>query len=94
VARLGGDEFVALLADAGPAMREVIINRIDRGLETHNQTAALPAPLSMSVGISFFDPDQPTSIAALMTTADQLMYADKRERRARRPEPQGHAMVS
>jgi diguanylate cyclase (GGDEF)-like protein len=84
LARLGGDEFVALLADADPANPAAIAERIDTALAKHNMISATLPPLSLSVGISFFDPQRPASIAELMTDADRLMYENKREQRGRR----------
>lgn len=84
LARLGGDEFVALLADAGPEMRATITDRIDQALAKHNLTSPAAAPLSFSLGISFFDPQRPASVAELLIDADRLMYENKREHRRQR----------
>jgi len=84
VARLGGDEFVVLLANADPGMREAIQARLNEGLEKHNRGTAPAHSLSLSIGIAFFDPLQPISLADLMVEADRLMYSDKRARRGER----------
>lgn len=81
IARLGGDEFVALLANAEPGMHAAIVARLYNGLAKHNAAEALGRRLSMSVGISFFDPAQPLPLTELMVEADRSMYADKREQR-------------
>jgi two-component system, cell cycle response regulator len=81
IARLGGDEFVALLVNSDPAMRDAIAARLRRGLARHNAPEEPARHLSLSIGISFFDPQRPLTVAELMVDADRLMYADKREHR-------------
>jgi diguanylate cyclase (GGDEF)-like protein len=84
IARLGGDEFVALLPNADPSMRNTIAARLRDGLAEHSAPAAPAQRLSVSVGITFFDPEHPLSLSELMVEADRLMYADKREQRRAR----------
>jgi diguanylate cyclase (GGDEF)-like protein len=81
IARLGGDEFVVLLAAADPTMRAAITVRTDHGLAEHNGHVAPAQRLSLSMGIAFFDPEQPVPLAELMVEADRSMYADKRAQR-------------
>jgi len=78
LARLGGDEFVALLADARTDMSGTIGERIERALARYNLTRGAAPVLSMSIGMSFFDPQSPVPISELMTEADRLMYENKR----------------
>jgi diguanylate cyclase (GGDEF)-like protein len=80
VARLGGDEFVVLLANADPSMHDRIHGRLDGELGTYNRGVAHTHTLSLSLGITFFDPEQPMPLADLMVEADRLMYVDKRAR--------------
>ena len=81
IARLGGDEFVALLVNSEPAMRDTIVARVRQGLAGHNAHQDPALHLSLSIGISFFDPEGPLSVADLMVEADRLMYAEKRAHR-------------
>jgi diguanylate cyclase (GGDEF)-like protein len=81
LARLGGDEFVVLLANADPEMQSAIVERLRAGVSAHNARRAPPPRLSLSVGIAFFDPEQPLPLGELMVEADRLMYADKRGHR-------------
>jgi len=81
IARLGGDEFVALLVNSEPAMRDTIVARVRQGLAGHNANQDPALHLSLSIGISFFDPEGPLSVADLMVEADRLMYAEKRAHR-------------
>jgi len=83
ISRLGGDEFVALLVDTDSTMQKTIAGRLLQGLARHNLNEVPALRLSLSIGISFFEPAHPLSVADLMVEADRLMYADKR--RQRRP---------
>jgi diguanylate cyclase (GGDEF)-like protein len=80
VARLGGDEFVALLANTTPSMHDTIMARLQAAISNCNARDA-SARVSLSIGITFFDPERPAPLDALMIEADRLMYTDKREQR-------------
>jgi diguanylate cyclase (GGDEF)-like protein len=81
LSRLGGDEFVALLVNTDPSKHDTIAARVRQGLIAHNAHEVQAQHLSLSIGISFFDPEHPLPVAELMVEADRLMYAEKRERR-------------
>jgi diguanylate cyclase (GGDEF)-like protein len=81
IARLGGDEFVALLVNADPSMHGAVLERLRVSLEERNAVELPGPPLSLSVGITFFDPDHPLSLPELVLDADRLMYVNKREQR-------------
>jgi diguanylate cyclase (GGDEF)-like protein len=78
VARLGGDEFVALLVNADPSTRDAVLERLRACIEERNAVEVPGPALSLSVGITFFDPGHPLSLSELMVEADRLMYVDKR----------------
>jgi len=80
IARLGGDEFVALLANADPSMHDAILERLRACLAERNAIDVQGPPLSLSVGLTFFDPSHPLTLPELMVEADRLMYLDKRQR--------------
>jgi diguanylate cyclase (GGDEF)-like protein len=84
VGRLGGDEFVALLVNTDAGMHDNIAARLKQGLSAHNVREAGARHLSLSIGISFFDPEHPLPVSELMVEADRLMYAEKREHRGAR----------
>lgn len=81
VARVGGDEFVVLASDTGASGSEVIIHRLRQELRERNDREGYPYRLSFSVGAARFDPDAPPSIEELMAAADQMLYAQKKQRR-------------
>lgn len=80
VARIGGDEFVALAAIAR-AGSPVITDRLHTHLANFNARSGLPYTLSLSVGMAYFDPADPTSLEEVVRQADHAMYEQKRSRR-------------
>jgi diguanylate cyclase (GGDEF)-like protein/PAS domain S-box-containing protein len=84
VARLGGDEFVVLAADSSRDAGDIIVSRLRNELRERNERDGAPYRLSFSVGVARFDPDAPPSIEDLLTTADAMLYEQKRDRREAR----------
>lgn len=84
VARLGGDEFAVLSIDAAEDRNpEELLKRLAQNIHAFNATGARPFRLSMSWGTAVFDPHAPLSLDALMSAADELMYARKKEKSVR-----------
>jgi diguanylate cyclase (GGDEF)-like protein len=75
--RLGGDEFVVLLAEAGSEGAVRALERLRASVDGFNQQTARPYRLSASVGVSWYEPDAPASVEAVIEQADRAMYADK-----------------
>jgi diguanylate cyclase (GGDEF)-like protein len=89
VARLGGDEFAVLVLDplhgAEDSPRvEAASARLAEALARHNATGERPFELSVSLGVSRFDPAAPRSIEELLDLADKQMYVQKRGKRIAR----------
>jgi two-component system, cell cycle response regulator len=80
VARLGGDEFCALLVNCSQAAERVVLERLTRNLEGHNERAGRPFRLSLSVGVSRYDPADPAPVDELIERADRSMYKQKASR--------------
>ncbi len=80
IARIGGDEFVVLL-ESTDENDEMLITRLNKNIRDYNAEASQHYKLSVSVGVALFDPEYPISIDELLSKADALMYAQKRERR-------------
>jgi two-component system cell cycle response regulator len=77
LARLGGDEFAVIAHQTGAGGAEVIRERIDHELQSHNSSEGLSHALSMSVGIVSFDPAVHSSVGL-----DELLsMADARQAR-------------
>jgi diguanylate cyclase (GGDEF)-like protein/PAS domain S-box-containing protein len=85
VARLGGDEFVALMSvDAGQTA-DLICQRIQARLETHNRETQRGYALALSVGATISKAEG-TMLADLLAQADTALYEQKRGR------PGAHAL--
>lgn len=74
VARVGGDEFCVLLAASPrPDSLEDAIERVRRA--SNGVGRDLDFPLSVTVGVTVFDPNAPVELDELMDRADSAMYA-------------------
>lgn len=80
IARIGGDEFAVLALDVTEKMPEIFMGRLQARLDDHNSGEDRGYLLSLSVGNTFFDPENPRTLDELMSEADKLMYEDKRRK--------------
>jgi len=78
LARVGGDEFVVLAPEA--VGQEVILRRLEKSLKKSGRGESR-YELSLSVGVSRFDPQRPVTLGELMANADEAMYAQKKGRK-------------
>jgi diguanylate cyclase (GGDEF)-like protein/PAS domain S-box-containing protein len=76
IGRVGGDEFCVLLVGTSEDA-DVSATRLQEAVEEHNKKAQRPFTLSLSIGSTTFDPEDPSSIEQLMDRADRSMYEDK-----------------
>ena len=81
IARVGGDEFAALAIEAQPGSTDITVRRLEEKLYNHNLAARNRYQLSLSWGVTAFDPTKPCSMEALMNAADRAMYQHKRGKR-------------
>jgi diguanylate cyclase (GGDEF)-like protein len=79
IARLGGDEFAVLALEASCEDREVILGRLEKNIKGSNGGESR-YDLSLSVGMSRFDPKHPVSLGKLIASADEAMYEEKKSR--------------
>lgn len=77
IARMGGDEFVILAMKGPETSAEKLISRWEQVLNAHHLQTKRSYTLSLSLGIAYYDPDNPCSIEVLLTQADKLMYENK-----------------
>jgi len=81
IARLGGDEFAILAIDIKGVNPEAFTARLQHLIDTQNNRENRKHKLSISVGCSYYDPENPCSIDELMARADKLMYEQKQKKR-------------
>lgn len=81
IARIGGDEFVVMPIEMSNDRSDIILNRLSQGFEKNNQKNSLRYRISISAGITWYDPEQPVSIDQLLATADNSMYEQKKLRK-------------
>ncbi len=81
VARLGGDEFAVFPVGFAGDNVESITARLLANITAYNLKSSDIYKLSLSFGISFFDPEDPRSLDDLLAEADRLMYEDKRQKK-------------
>ncbi len=85
VARIGGDEFAILAVEVPRDSTETLTRRLREKIEIHNAQNNSTRKLSISVGVTRYDPAFPCSIDELLSEADKLMYEEKR--RKKEPQP-------
>ena len=81
IARIGGDEFVALPIGFHNFDPEVINKRLSVSFKELNYEYNRKYNISISVGIAFYDPENPCPIEELLDKADKLMYKDKESKK-------------
>ncbi len=83
MARFGGDEFVVLAKGISKEGADFVRSRLQEDIEYFNKNERRPYRLSMSVGMQYYDPDNPSTIEELVNSADKLMYIDKKNKKTR-----------
>jgi diguanylate cyclase (GGDEF)-like protein len=85
VGRLGGDEF-AVLVQCGPSEEgeDTVIRRLEDAVERANAREDRAFTLTVSAGVTRYDPDDPPEVGPLLSRADSLMYEVKRAKKERR----------
>ena len=91
VGRLGGDEFVILCTDNSALGNEQnILRRLNETIEKTNRLKTRQYMLSLSVGAGRYEHENPCSIDELLSRADQAMYKNKEEKKARHQDGYKH----
>ena len=78
IARVGGDEFAVLAIEMKDLNPELLPNRLQRTIDTFNTDESKPYRLSLSWGMTVYEPGTTQSLDQLMSAADALMYAQKK----------------
>lgn len=87
IARIGGDEFVVLETYAGPTDSQSSIARLQENLRRHNAESVHDYELSLSIGVVCAGLDDCSTIEALLSRGDELMYEEKRSKWRQRDAP-------
>jgi diguanylate cyclase (GGDEF)-like protein/PAS domain S-box-containing protein len=82
IARLGGDEYAALAIDITEEYPDIFTARLQSMIDAHNLQENRRYRLSISVGCSYYDPENPCSIDKLMASADKMMYEQKQNKKS------------
>lgn len=85
IGRIGGDEFVILAVQASDKDAGGIRQRLQTNLDRFNQTNS-NFTLSLSAGMTTFDPQAEISLEILLGQADQDLYQQKNNKKAAPPE--------
>jgi len=80
IARLGGDEFVILALDVPGSDVQTVKYRLQNEIETRNKKNR-SCKLSISIGLSRYDSNFPSTLEELLKTADTLMYQQKQRKK-------------
>ncbi|GAB63539.1 MAG: diguanylate cyclase [Candidatus Jettenia sp.] len=77
-ARIGGDEFVVLMMENTDTDGNIVHDRLQEKIDLHNKKRNRSFAISISVGITYYNPERPCSIDELLVQADKRMYEQKR----------------
>ena len=77
VARIGGDEFVVIPVAGKKDDADKITSRFKEYLCAHNAKNDRSYKLSISMGMSCYDLENPVSVDGLLKQAEKLMYEEK-----------------
>ena len=78
IGRMGGDEFAVFSIDSSPEGMNAVLRRLDAHLEEFNAAGGCSFQLSISTGVSRFEPESPCDMDELILRADKQMYEQKR----------------
>lgn len=80
IARIGGDEFTVIpIGTTGDNIGKITA-RLQKNIDNHYAIENRKYTLSISFGVSYFNPETPCSIDELLAHADKMMYEQKRLR--------------
>jgi diguanylate cyclase (GGDEF)-like protein len=81
IGRMGGDEFVVLIIDASESDLASMQARLQSSVDAHNIQSMHGYALSLSLGVIRVDPNSTITMEALLSQADEAMYAHKQRRK-------------
>jgi diguanylate cyclase (GGDEF)-like protein len=84
VARLGGDEFAGLVIATSPNAGGILLERLQEAFNGHNLQSDKPYKLSISFGMTEYDPGSPATLEELLEEGDRVMYEQKKMKKMAR----------
>lgn len=81
IGRVGGDEFAILAVEAYKGNINTIDGRLQKNVDTHNDTKGRSYELSITIGIARYYPKSNLTIDELISQADEQMYMQKRRKK-------------
>jgi diguanylate cyclase (GGDEF)-like protein/PAS domain S-box-containing protein len=81
ICRMGGDEFLLIFPDSSLKEASLIKERLNKDLTELNQTLKKPYKITLSIGLSEYNPDNPRPMDELIRIADKKMYEDKESKK-------------
>lgn len=79
IARIGGDEFAVLAYSATEAAASSFTNRLHNIINKLNATPDRKYHLAISLGLAYYDPDNPHRVEEVLAQADAAMYEWRRK---------------
>jgi diguanylate cyclase (GGDEF)-like protein len=84
-ARFGGDEFiVASVIDTDSSYPKEYVERLKSSIEGYNQISGKPYKVGASCGVLVGRPQSEREVDAMIKSADDIMYAEKRNSKYQR----------
>ena len=83
IARMGGDEFAVLGVITDDYIPQMLVDRLQNNIDAYNNAVSRAYFLSMSIGISTYDPAIPIAIEDVIDRADEAMYRQKKLKQSR-----------
>lgn len=81
IGRLGGDEFAVFLTNTPAQETQAVLGHLETAVNEYNRDSKRGYDLLYSVGAIEYDPASHDTIGDLMSSADALMYQQKKRRR-------------
>ncbi len=83
IGRMGGDEFTVLASELDKSHTKVVKKRLQAGFKKFNKTSGLPYEVNCSMGVELIANYSEESFEASLQKADELLYEEKMEKRAK-----------
>lgn len=79
IARFGGDEFAILALKTRED--KTLCERLQKNIDAYNALGNSSYTLSISIGVTIYNPEKPSTLDELISRADTLMYEHKKSKK-------------